>query len=188
MFWAALRLGFWRYCTWQPRRCRSATTVGSAPKSVSGSPRQGNASSSPRLSVVPLPTCHRRGSPTWSSGPTDFPHPGSSLGRSQRRKKGRLKDANGSRGCPWSGALGPYGHAHVVEGALVAIATEHLRKPAMNRPRSRDTTKNDKKHTTPGIPRSSPTLVLIWRFPACLWESGRDPEFSGSYGRMWWFL
>ena len=43
---------------------------------------------------------------------------------------------------------------------------------------------NNKKHTTPRIPRSSPTLVLIRRFPAYLWESGRDPEFSGSYGRM----
>ena len=44
--------------------------------------------------------------------------------------------------------------------------------------------KNETKHTTPRIPRSSPTLVLIRRFPAYLWESGRDPEFSGSYGRM----
>ena len=53
--------------------------------------------------------------------------------------------------------------------------------------KARDKQKENKtKHTTPRIPRSSPTLVLIRRFPAYLWESGRDPEFSGSYGRMCW--
>ena len=39
-------------------------------------------------------------------------------------------------------------------------------------------------HTTPGIPRSSPTRVLVWLSLAYLWESGRDPEFSSGYGRM----
>ncbi|KAK0750207.1 hypothetical protein B0T18DRAFT_123558 [Schizothecium vesticola] len=40
-------------------------------------------------------------------------------------------------------------------------------------------------HTTPGIRWSSPTQLLIWRLLACLWESGRDPEFSSTCGRMW---
>ncbi|OIW33312.1 hypothetical protein CONLIGDRAFT_628188 [Coniochaeta ligniaria NRRL 30616] len=38
---------------------------------------------------------------------------------------------------------------------------------------------------TPGIPRWSPTRVLVWRSSAYLWESGRDPEFSDVYGRTW---
>ncbi|CAF3484051.1 unnamed protein product [Fusarium graminearum] len=41
-----------------------------------------------------------------------------------------------------------------------------------------------KKHTTPGIRWSSPTQLLIQRFAAYLWESGRDPEFSASYGQI----
>ncbi|KAJ9165434.1 hypothetical protein NKR19_g300 [Coniochaeta hoffmannii] len=39
--------------------------------------------------------------------------------------------------------------------------------------------------TTPGIPRWSPTRVLVWRSSAYLGESGRDPEFSDVYGRTW---
>ncbi|KAK1486450.1 hypothetical protein CTAM01_12175, partial [Colletotrichum tamarilloi] len=42
------------------------------------------------------------------------------------------------------------------------------------------------KHTTPGIRWSSPTQLLIRPSLAYLWESGRDPEFSNGYGRMWW--
>ncbi|OIW24922.1 hypothetical protein CONLIGDRAFT_75840 [Coniochaeta ligniaria NRRL 30616] len=41
------------------------------------------------------------------------------------------------------------------------------------------------KRTTPGIPRWSPTRVLVWRLSAYLWESGRDPELSDIYGRTW---
>ncbi|KAK3363443.1 hypothetical protein B0T25DRAFT_41651 [Lasiosphaeria hispida] len=44
-----------------------------------------------------------------------------------------------------------------------------------------------KRHTTPGIRRSSPTQLLLWPSLACLWESRRDPEFSSRYGRMWMF-
>ena len=40
------------------------------------------------------------------------------------------------------------------------------------------------KHTTGGIPRWSPTLVLIARFSAYVWQSGRDAQFSLTYGRM----
>ncbi|KAM5513930.1 hypothetical protein FOXYSP1_04897 [Fusarium oxysporum f. sp. phaseoli] len=41
------------------------------------------------------------------------------------------------------------------------------------------------KHTTAGIRWSSPTQLLIRPLPAYLWESGRDPEFSDRYGRMY---
>jgi len=30
------------------------------------------------------------------------------------------------------------------------------------------------KHTTGGIPRWSPTVVLVARFSPCVWQSGRD--------------
>jgi hypothetical protein len=42
------------------------------------------------------------------------------------------------------------------------------------------------KHTTGGIPRWSPTLVLVARFSAYVWQSGRDAQFSLTYGRMYW--
>ena len=41
-----------------------------------------------------------------------------------------------------------------------------------------------KRHTTGGIPRWSPTLVLVARFSAYVWQSGRDAQFSLTYGRM----
>jgi hypothetical protein len=44
--------------------------------------------------------------------------------------------------------------------------------------------KECKKHTTGGIPRWSPTLVLVARFSAYVWQSGRDAQFSLTYGRM----
>jgi hypothetical protein len=40
-------------------------------------------------------------------------------------------------------------------------------------------------HTTLGIRWSSPTQLLIQPSLAYLWESGRDPEFSSGYGRMY---
>ena len=42
----------------------------------------------------------------------------------------------------------------------------------------------EQKHTTGGIPRWSPTLVLVARFSAYVWQSGRDAQFSLTYGRM----
>jgi hypothetical protein len=42
------------------------------------------------------------------------------------------------------------------------------------------------KHTTGGIPRWSPTLVLVARFSAYVWQSGRDAQFSLTYGRMYY--
>ena len=44
--------------------------------------------------------------------------------------------------------------------------------------------KQKQKHTTGGIPRWSPTLVLVARFSAYVWQSGRDAQFSLTYGRM----
>jgi hypothetical protein len=41
------------------------------------------------------------------------------------------------------------------------------------------------KHTTGGIPRWSPTLVLVARFSAYVWQSGLDAQFSLTYGRMY---
>jgi hypothetical protein len=45
--------------------------------------------------------------------------------------------------------------------------------------------KDMQKHTTGGIPRWSPTLVLVARFSAYVWQSGRDAQFSLTYGRMY---
>ena len=41
-----------------------------------------------------------------------------------------------------------------------------------------------KKHTTVGIRWWSPTQLLIHRSEACVWQSGRDAQFSSVYGRM----
>ncbi|TVY27078.1 hypothetical protein LHYA1_G003152 [Lachnellula hyalina] len=41
-----------------------------------------------------------------------------------------------------------------------------------------------KKHTTAGIRWWSPTQLLICRSEACVWQSGRDAQFSSVYGRM----
>ena len=50
---------------------------------------------------------------------------------------------------------------------------------------SENKTKQTKiQHTTGGIPRWSPTLVLVARFSAYVWQSGRDAQFSLTYGRM----
>ena len=45
-------------------------------------------------------------------------------------------------------------------------------------------TGKSQEHTTGGIPRWSPTLVLVARFSAYVWQSGRDAQFSLTYGRM----
>ena len=50
--------------------------------------------------------------------------------------------------------------------------------------RDKRKTSSLQKHTTGGIPRWSPTLVLVARFSAYVWQSGRDAQFSLTYGRM----
>ncbi|KAG9660860.1 hypothetical protein KCU64_g2935, partial [Aureobasidium melanogenum] len=42
----------------------------------------------------------------------------------------------------------------------------------------------DTKHTAAGIPMWSPTIVLICRSTAYVWQSGRDAQFSADCGRM----
>ncbi|KAG9981893.1 hypothetical protein KCU78_g21397, partial [Aureobasidium melanogenum] len=37
--------------------------------------------------------------------------------------------------------------------------------------------------TAAGIPTWSPTVVLICRSTAYVWQSGRDAQFSADYGR-----
>jgi hypothetical protein len=54
------------------------------------------------------------------------------------------------------------------------------------RERHADIVKQKQKHTTGGIPRWSPTLVLVARFSAYVWQSGRDAQFSLTYGRMYY--
>ncbi|KAG9712958.1 hypothetical protein KCU73_g16680, partial [Aureobasidium melanogenum] len=39
-------------------------------------------------------------------------------------------------------------------------------------------------HTAAGIPTWSPTVVLICRSTAYVWQSGRDAQFSADCGRM----
>jgi hypothetical protein len=50
--------------------------------------------------------------------------------------------------------------------------------------------KTTAKHTAAGIPTWSPTVVLICRSTAYVWQSGRDAQFSADCGRMcliFWF-
>jgi hypothetical protein len=44
--------------------------------------------------------------------------------------------------------------------------------------------KENTKHTAAGIPTWSPTVVLICRSTAYVWQSGRDAQFSADCGRM----
>jgi hypothetical protein len=47
-----------------------------------------------------------------------------------------------------------------------------------------DKTTKNAKHTAAGIPTWSPTVVLICRSTAYVWQSGRDAQFSADCGRM----
>ena len=42
------------------------------------------------------------------------------------------------------------------------------------------------KHTATSIRWWSPTQLLIGRSEACLWQSGRDADYSSVCGRMYW--
>jgi hypothetical protein len=48
--------------------------------------------------------------------------------------------------------------------------------------------KENTKHAAAGIPTWSPTVVLICRSTGCVWQSGRDAQFSADCGRMCLFL
>ena len=45
--------------------------------------------------------------------------------------------------------------------------------------------KNLQKHTATSIRWWSPTQLLIGRSEACLWQSGRDADYSSVCGRMY---
>ena len=47
-------------------------------------------------------------------------------------------------------------------------------------------TSQSQKRTAAGIPTWSPTVVLICRSTAYVWQSGRDAQFSAAYGRSCW--
>ncbi|KAH0375032.1 hypothetical protein KCU92_g10262, partial [Aureobasidium melanogenum] len=47
----------------------------------------------------------------------------------------------------------------------------------------RDQKQNKRKRTAAGIPTWSPTVVLICRSTAYVWQSGRDAQFSADCGR-----
>jgi hypothetical protein len=64
---------------------------------------------------------------------------------------------------------------------LAIIRNKDTREDSPSRAKS---TERRQKHTTGGIPRWSPTLVLVARFSAYVWQSGRDAQFSLTYGRM----
>ncbi|KAG9523483.1 hypothetical protein KCV07_g2340, partial [Aureobasidium melanogenum] len=51
------------------------------------------------------------------------------------------------------------------------------------RDRKYDEQKEITKHTAAGIPTWSPTVVLICRSTAYVWQSGRDAQFSADCGR-----
>ena len=47
--------------------------------------------------------------------------------------------------------------------------------------------KKENKHTATSIRWWSPTQLLIGRSEACLWQSGRDADYSSVCGRMYEF-
>ena len=53
----------------------------------------------------------------------------------------------------------------------------NFNQPALLKPRGRKK-KKEKKHTTAGIRWWSPTQLLISRSQACVWQSGRDAQYS----------
>ena len=57
-------------------------------------------------------------------------------------------------------------------------------KPQSAKRKSEKPKAKNTKHTTAGIRWWSPTQLLICRFEACVWQSGRDAQFSSIYGRM----
>jgi hypothetical protein len=75
------------------------------------------------------------------------------------------------------------------ERSMISVASKkpQLDRRTARRPakRNRARTPKRQKHTTGGIPRWSPTLVLVARFSAYVWQSGRDAQFSLTYGRMY---
>ena len=55
-----------------------------------------------------------------------------------------------------------------------------ISSPAFEKQKAKTST-----HTTAGIRWWSPTQLLINRSQVCVWQSGRDAQYSWVYGRMW---
>ena len=66
-----------------------------------------------------------------------------------------------------------------VSWAAAQKAQKAQKQAKSEKPKAKNT-----KHTTAGIRWWSPTQLLICRFEACVWQSGRDAQFSSIYGRM----
>ncbi|KAG9867097.1 hypothetical protein KCU77_g1034, partial [Aureobasidium melanogenum] len=56
------------------------------------------------------------------------------------------------------------------------------RPPTTTRKKRTKKAYRDAKHTAAGIPAWSPTVVLICRSTAYVWQSGRDAQFSADCG------
>ncbi|KAG9542704.1 hypothetical protein KCU71_g18653, partial [Aureobasidium melanogenum] len=70
--------------------------------------------------------------------------------------------------------------AHVVNGPvclLTCLVQTYTRAKKIN------LAKKASKRTAAGIPTWSPTVVLICRSTAYVWQSGRDAQFSADCGR-----
>jgi hypothetical protein len=67
----------------------------------------------------------------------------------------------------------------------IVSRTAYLRRDRAFRTSTALAKRDPKRHTTGGIPRWSPTLVLVARFSAHVWQSGRDAQISLTYGRMY---
>ena len=76
-------------------------------------------------------------------------------------------------------------HTKYIPYFLLPTSTQVRNHTNRKRKCTRTPKSDNQKHTTGGIPRWSPTLVLVARFSAYVWQSGRDAQFSLTYGRMW---
>ncbi|PVH68231.1 hypothetical protein DL98DRAFT_632982, partial [Cadophora sp. DSE1049] len=73
----------------------------------------------------------------------------------------------------------------LVDHPHISIHTQFPDKAVLNlNHRKIESKKRSKKHTTAGIRWWSPTQLLICRSEACVWQSGRDAQFSSVCGRM----
>ena len=74
----------------------------------------------------------------------------------------------------------PIINTHGTSNDVFSAADKPTKK---KRERDIKVTKQDSKHTAAGIPTWSPTVVLICRSTAYVWQSGRDAQFSADCGR-----
>ncbi|KAH0355717.1 hypothetical protein KCU83_g1878, partial [Aureobasidium melanogenum] len=72
------------------------------------------------------------------------------------------------------------------EGLESSQTSTSIRTPQRQKERTKQLVSSlaKAKHTAAGIPTWSPTVVLICRSTAYVWQSGRDAQFSADCGRM----